>query len=43
MRDTGLDYTKEVEIQVELQERNQYNYEQGKYKQSNVCRKEIKW
>lgn len=43
MRDTGLDYTKEVEIQVELQERNQYNYEQGKYKQSNVCQKEIKW
>lgn len=32
---------KEVEIQVELQERNQYNYEQGKYKQSNVCQKEI--
>ena len=43
MRDTGLDYTKEVEIQIELQERNQYNYEQGKYQQSNVCRKEIKW
>lgn len=34
---------KEVEIQIELQERNQYNYEQGKYKQSNVCQKEIKW
>lgn len=42
-RGTIYDIGEEIKIQQKLRERNQYNYEQGKYKQSNVCRKEIKW
>lgn len=42
-RGTIYDIGEEIKIQQKLRERNQYNYEQGKYKQSNVCQKEIKW
>lgn len=37
------DIGEEIKIQQKLRERNRYNYEQGKYQQSNVCQKEIKW
>jgi hypothetical protein len=40
---TIYDIGEEIKIQQKLRERNQYNYEQGKYQQSNVCQKEIKW
>lgn len=40
---TIYDIEEEIKIQQKLRERNRYNYEQGKYKQSNVCQKEIKW
>lgn len=42
-RGTIYDIGEEIKIQQKLRERNRYNYEQGKYQQSNVCRKEIKW
>lgn len=42
-RGTIYDIGEEIKIQQKLRERNQYNYEQGKYQQSNVCQKEIKW
>ena len=42
-RGTIYDIGEEIEIQQKLRKRNRYNYEQGKYQQSNVCRKEIKW
>ena len=42
-RGTIYDIGEEIKIQQKLRERNRYNYEQGKYKQSNVCQKEIKW
>lgn len=40
---TIYDIGEEIKIQQKLRERNRYNYEQGKYQQSNVCQKEIKW
>lgn len=42
-RGTIYDIGEEIKIQQKLRERNRYNYEQGKYQQSKVCRKEIKW
>jgi hypothetical protein len=42
-RGTIYDMGEEIKIQQKLRERNRYNYEQGKYQQSNVCQKEIKW
>lgn len=42
-RGTIYDIGEEIEIQQKLRKRNRYNYEQGKYQQSNVCQKEIKW
>lgn len=42
-RGTIYDIGEEIKIQQKLRERNRYNYEQGKYQQSNVCQKEIKW
>lgn len=39
--DRGTIY--DIGDQQKLRERNRYNYEQGKYQQSNVCQKEIKW
>lgn len=40
---TIYDIGEEIKIQQKLRERNRYNYEQGRYQQSNVCQKEIKW
>ena len=42
-RGTIYDIGEEIEIQQKLRKRNRYNYEQGKYQQSNICQKEIKW
>lgn len=42
-RGTIYDIGEEIKIQQKLRERNRYNYEQGKYQQSKVCQKEIKW